>query len=146
MTTATIRGLATGFAMMVPVAGAAQVTTDAGTIDPAQVERFFNQPGYSPYAGHHYPMRPLWGEIHLHTSWSGDAIAGGTRVGPEEALRYAEGAEIVSSTGQPVKLSRPYDYLMVVGPLGRPRRDERRARRRSGADGRPDRSSAGTRG
>ncbi|MBS0250221.1 MAG: DUF3604 domain-containing protein [Proteobacteria bacterium] len=93
---------------------AAQVTTDAGTIDPSKVERFFNQPGYSPYAGHNYPMRPLWGEIHLHTSWSGDAIAGGTRVDPDAALRYAEGAEITSSTGQQVKLSRPYDYMMVA--------------------------------
>ncbi|MEW9808259.1 DUF3604 domain-containing protein [Mesorhizobium sp. ZMM04-5] len=92
----------------------AQVTTDAGTIDPAKIERFFNQPGYSPYAGHNYPMRPLWGEIHLHTSWSGDAIAGGTRVGPDDALRYAEGHEITSSTGQQVRLSRPYDYMMVA--------------------------------
>ncbi len=72
-----IRGLTAGFAMLLPTAAAAQVTTDAGTIEPADVERFFNQPGYSPYAGHNYPMRPLWGEIHLHTMWSGDAIAGG---------------------------------------------------------------------
>ncbi len=93
---------------------AAQVTTDAGTIDPAMVERFFNQPGYSPYAGRNYRTQPLWGEIHLHTSWSPDAFAGGTRVGPEEALQYAEGAEITSSTGQPVRLSRPYDFLMVA--------------------------------
>lgn len=93
---------------------AAQVTTDAGTIDPAKVERFFNQPGYSPYAGHDYPMRPLWGEQHLHTSWSGDAIAGGTRVGPDDALRYAKGAEITSNTGQQVRLSRPYDWMVVA--------------------------------
>ena len=93
---------------------AAQVTTDAGTIDPAKVARFFNQPGYSPYAGHNYPMRPLWGEIHVHTSWSGDAIAAGTRVGPDEALQFAKGAEITSSTGQEVKLSRPYDFVMIA--------------------------------
>ncbi|MBU3030180.1 DUF3604 domain-containing protein [Paracoccus marinaquae] len=92
----------------------AQVTTDAGTLDPARIERFFNQPGYSPYAAHDYPMRPLWGEIHLHTSWSADAIAGGTRVGPDEALRYARGQEITSSTGQQVRLSRPYDFMMVA--------------------------------
>jgi len=90
------------------------VTTDAGTINPAKIERFFNQPGYSPYAGRNYPSRPLWGEIHLHTSWSPDAIAAGTRVGPDEALQYAKGAEITSSTGQKVKLSRPYDFMMVA--------------------------------
>jgi len=90
------------------------VTTDGGTIDRANVERFFNQPGYSPYARRNYPSRPLWGEQHLHTSWSPDAIAAGTRVGPDEALRYAKGAEITSSTGQQVKLSRPYDWMVVA--------------------------------
>ncbi len=92
----------------------AQVNTDAGTITPEKIERFFNQPGYSPYAGRSFPTRPLWGEIHLHTSWSGDAVAGGTRIGPDEALQYAKGAQITSSTGVDVKLSRPYDYMMVA--------------------------------
>ncbi len=92
----------------------AQVTTDAGTIEPSRIERFFNQPGYSPYAGRTFPSRPLWGEQHLHTSSSADAFGGGTRVGPGEALRYAKGAEITSTTGQPVKLSRPYDWMVVA--------------------------------
>lgn len=97
-----------------PVLAQDAVTTDAGTIEASQVERFFNQPGYSPYAGRDFPTRPLWGEQHLHTSWSPDAFAGGTRVGPDEALRYAEGEEITSSTGQRVKLSRPYDWMVVA--------------------------------
>jgi hypothetical protein len=84
---------------LAPLAVAQQkVTTDAGTIDRAKIERFFNQPGYSPYAGRNYPSRPFWGEIHLHTSWSPDAIMAGTRVDPDEALRYAKGEEISSST------------------------------------------------
>lgn len=93
---------------------AAQVNTDAGAIDPAKVARFFNQPGYSPYAGRQFPTRVLWGEQHLHTSWSGDAIAAGARIGPDEALRYAKGEEITSNSGQPVKLSRPYDWMVVA--------------------------------
>ncbi len=59
-------------------------------------------------------MRPLWGEQHLHTSWSADALAGGARIGPDEALKYAKGAEISSNTGQPVRLSRPYDWLVIA--------------------------------
>ena len=55
----------------------------------------------------------FWGDQHLHTSWSGDAAASGTRVGPNEALRLARGEEITSSTGQPVRLSRPLDWLAV---------------------------------
>ncbi|ANQ27879.1 hypothetical protein BA894_10655 [Vibrio natriegens] len=93
---------------------AESVTTDAGTINSEHVARFFKQKGYSPYAGRTFPTRPLWGELHLHTSWSADAIAAGTRVGPDEALRYAQGEEITSSTGQAVRLSRPYDWMMVA--------------------------------
>mgnify|MGYP000400989849 CR=1 FL=1 len=105
-------GIAVSAVHMTP--SPAQVTTDAGTISPEKIERFFNQPGYSPYAGRKFPTLPLWGEQHLHTSWSPDAFAAGTRVGPDEALRYAKGAEIASSTGQPVRLSRPYDWIVVA--------------------------------
>lgn len=92
----------------------ASITTDGGTIRAIPDAKFFKAPGYSPYAGRNFPVRPLWGDQHLHTSWSGDAVAGGTRVGPEEALRLARGEEIKSSTGQPVKLSRPLDWLVVA--------------------------------
>jgi hypothetical protein len=82
--------------------------------DKDQIAKNIKKSSYSPYAGRNFSMFPLWGEIHLHTSWSGDAIASGTSVGPDEALRYAKGEEIISNTGQPVKLSRPYDFMMVA--------------------------------
>ena len=47
--------------------------------------------GYSPYAGRKYPTRPLFGDTHLHTTNSGDAFAGGTRLDPEQAYRFARG-------------------------------------------------------
>ena len=90
------------------------MTTDAGTIRADKAGPFFKKLGYSPYAGRNFPTRVYWGDQHLHTSWSGDAAAGGTRVGPDEALRLARGEEITSSTGQPVKLSRPLDWLVVA--------------------------------
>ncbi|MFT4566579.1 MAG: hypothetical protein ACI9FN_001540, partial [Saprospiraceae bacterium] len=55
-----------------------------------------------------------WGDTHLHTSQSFDAIAFGTIVGPEEAYRFARGEEITSSTGLQAKLSRPLDFLVVA--------------------------------
>jgi len=70
--------------------------------------------GFSPYAGTSYPMRPLWGEQHLHTGWSADAGAFGATLGPEEALRFARGEEIKSSLGEPVKLGRPLDWVVVT--------------------------------
>ena len=54
-----------------------------------------------------------WGDQHLHTSWSADAGASGTRVGPEEALRFARGEEVESNTKKKAKLSRPLDWLCV---------------------------------
>jgi hypothetical protein len=90
------------------------VTTDAGTINAEKTKKHFQKDAYSPYAGRNLPDRPLWGEMHLHTSWSPDAVGGGTRVGPEEAYRFGRGEEVISSTGQPVRLSRPLDWLAVA--------------------------------
>ncbi len=68
---------------------------------------------YSPYAGKNYPMRPYFGDTHHHTANSGDAFMGGNRLSPEQAYRFARGEEVVSSTGVPVRLSRPMDFLVV---------------------------------
>jgi len=69
---------------------------------------------YSPYAGRNIPERPLWGDSHLHSSLSVDAGLFGNRLPPREAYRFARGEEVVSSTGQPAKLSRPLDWLVVA--------------------------------
>ena len=61
------------------------------------------------------PLRDVyWGDQHLHTAWSADAGAAGTRVGPEEALRFARGEEILSNTNKKAKLNRPLDWLAVT--------------------------------
>ncbi|HET6564818.1 MAG TPA: DUF3604 domain-containing protein [Xanthomonadales bacterium] len=69
---------------------------------------------YSPYAGRNYPTRPLFGDTHLHTSFSLDAGAFGARLDPNDAYRFARGEEVKSNSGQPVKLSRPLDFLVVA--------------------------------
>jgi hypothetical protein len=56
----------------------------------------------------------LWGDSHLHTGLSVDAGLFGAKLGPEEAYRFARGEEVVSSTGQPVKLARPLDWLVIA--------------------------------
>ncbi len=68
---------------------------------------------YSPYAGRNFPTFPLWGDTHLHTGNSFDAGAFGARLTPEDAYRFARGDEVVASTGIPVRLSRPLDWLVV---------------------------------
>jgi hypothetical protein len=69
---------------------------------------------YSPYAKRNYPERPLWGDSHLHTDLSMDAGLFGNRLSPREAYRFARGEEVVSSTGQSVRLSRPLDWLVIA--------------------------------
>lgn len=68
---------------------------------------------YSPYAGRQYPMRVYFGDTHHHTANSGDAFMNGDRLGPDQAYRLALGEEITSSTGVPMKLSRPMDFLVI---------------------------------
>jgi hypothetical protein len=43
-----------------------------------------------------------------------DAGAFGARLTPRDAYRFARGEEITSNSGQPVKLSRPLDFLVVA--------------------------------
>jgi hypothetical protein len=89
--------------------------TDIGTADKARLEKVFpSKPGYSPYAGRTFPTMPLFGDTHLHTAYSMDAGAFGARLTPKDAYRFARGEEITSNTGQPVKLSRPLDFLVVA--------------------------------
>lgn len=72
------------------------------------------QPPYSPYANRTEPTRPFFGDTHLHTSFSMDAGAFGARLGPRDAYRFARGEQVTSSTGQPVRLARPLDFLVVA--------------------------------
>jgi hypothetical protein len=69
---------------------------------------------YSPYAGRQTALMPLWGDTHLHTDISMDAGAFGNRLGLDEAYRFARGDEVVSTTGIPVRLSRPLDWLVIA--------------------------------
>ncbi|WP_425336082.1 DUF3604 domain-containing protein [Sinorhizobium numidicum] len=89
-------------------------TTDAGTMTREGTDKAFQARPYAPYAGRNFPTHPLFGDTHLHTALSMDAGAAGARLDPREAYRFASGEEVVSSTGQPVRLSRPLDFLVVT--------------------------------
>ena len=80
-----------------------------------ELEKSFpKKPPYSPYAGRHFPERVYWGDTHLHTSFSMDAGAFGCRLGPRDAYRFAKGHEVTASSGQPARLARPLDFLVVA--------------------------------
>ncbi len=84
--------------------------TDAVHSDPAT---FKGRP-YSPYANRAFPSKVLFGDVHVHTGLSGDAGGGGTRLMPRDAYRFARGEQVISNTGQPVRISQPYDFMAVA--------------------------------
>jgi hypothetical protein len=96
-----------------PPAAAESVVTDTGQLD-KETAQAFAKPAYSPYAARPFPTRPLFGDTHLHTSFSMDAGAFGCRLDPRDAYRFARGEEITASSGQRVRLSRPLDFLVVA--------------------------------
>jgi hypothetical protein len=91
------------------------VAQDSGTLTEGDAAKLYpDKPVYSRYAGRDFPTRPFFGDTHLHTSFSMDAGAFGARLGPREAYRFARGEQVTASSGQPVKLSRPLDFLVVA--------------------------------
>jgi hypothetical protein len=69
---------------------------------------------YSPYAGRSFPNMLLFGDAHVHTALSADAGGSGTKLMPRDAFRFARGEEVISNTGQPVKLQTPLDFLVLT--------------------------------
>ncbi|MEP2704005.1 MAG: DUF3604 domain-containing protein [Roseibium sp.] len=73
---------------------------------------------YSPYVertqrNNNFAEGVYWGDTHLHTRYSSDSGMIGNKLGPDEAYAFAKGGTVTSSTGQPVKLIRPLDFLVV---------------------------------
>ena len=54
-----------------------------------------------------------FGDLHLHTGYSMDAFAFGTRTTPEDSYKYAMG-ETVEYMGKPQKRNAPLDFLAVT--------------------------------
>ncbi|MFY0626362.1 MAG: DUF3604 domain-containing protein [Reichenbachiella sp.] len=92
----------------------------ACTTSDKPAEELTEKKEYSPYVGDYEatPLpegydKPLWGDTHLHTSYSTDAGMIGNSLGPAEAYKFAKGEEVVTSHGIPARLNRPLDFLVV---------------------------------
>jgi hypothetical protein len=91
-------------------------TTGFAQITPSKESLSDLYPGkaYSPYAERSFPDQVFWGDTHLHTGLSMDAGLFGARLGLDEAYRFARGEQVMASSGQPVKLGRPLDWLVIA--------------------------------
>ncbi len=87
---------------------------DIGSPSPEALKGLYPGKAYSPYAQRSFPSRVYWGDTHLHTGLSLDAGLFGNILGHEDAYRFARGEEIKSSSGLPVKLGRPLDWLVIT--------------------------------
>ncbi len=68
---------------------------------------------FSPNLQRTFPDNLLWGDTHLHTSFSFDAGMVGNRLGPDAAYRFARGQTVTASLGMPARLRVPLDFLAV---------------------------------
>ncbi|HAG95210.1 MAG: hypothetical protein CMK83_11420 [Pseudomonadales bacterium] len=87
---------------------------DIGSLDAKTAEKVHKSKAYSPYVNRNFPTRPLFGDTHLHTGFSMDAGAFGAKLTPRDAYRFARGDQVMASSGQPAKLARPLDFLVVA--------------------------------
>jgi hypothetical protein len=96
--------------LAMPVGSA--LAQDTGTLDKDHVVK--PPKPYSPYVDQHFPQRVLWGDAHHHTSYSVDSGLIGNTNDPNVSFRFARGEEVISNSGQRVKLVRPLDFLVVT--------------------------------
>jgi len=94
-------------AVVIPVASAQYAVNPEGLAGPS------SRP-YSPYADRAFPTDVYFGDTHVHTALSADAGGSGTRLQPRETYRFARGEQVISNSGQPVKLAHPFDFYMIT--------------------------------
>ncbi len=115
----TILALIFAFWAALPVTTWAQPANDEArdnpfAATPAEQRQTKTGKDYSPYTGAAVPQMLLWGDTHLHSSQSIDAnTAGNEKLSPAEAYQFARGDQVIANNGQPVRLSRPLDFLVV---------------------------------
>ena len=69
---------------------------------------------YSPYAFRNFPDKVLFGDMHIHSNLSPDAGLLGTSLTAADVYRAARGETVMSNTGQPFRLVRPLDFLVLT--------------------------------
>lgn len=107
-------GLLGSLAMFAIISAYATEITASPAESGATQEDMATSPIFSPYAYRNYPDRVLFGDMHFHTNLSPDAGMIGTTLTVSDGYRVARGETVMSNTGQPIRLIRPLDFLVIT--------------------------------
>ncbi len=105
------QGSATAALLTFLLGAAPALAEPPGEVTPDDLIR---PPVTSPYAFRDFPDRVLFGDMHIHSNLSPDAGLLGTSLSAADVYRVARGETVISNTGQPFRLVRPLDFLVLT--------------------------------
>lgn len=72
------------------------------------------QVAMAPASGANPERNAYFGNVHVHTGWSFDALTNGSKTTPSDAYAWAQGKEITNSgVGGKIQIQTPLDFYMV---------------------------------
>ncbi len=103
-----------GLTILLLASGAACSRVDDPSLVPSDDARLAEAPPELPERGREPQRQLLWGDLHIHSSYSYDAYTMGVRALPDDAYTYAKGGTIQHGAGYRIRARRPLDFAAVT--------------------------------
>ncbi len=107
-----------GWAILRPLHQLAREISPSGAAEDYALQNDTSFETPEPEAWESKPFNPLknvyWGDVHVHTVESMDAVLFGTTATVEDAYRFAKGEKLRSPGGELMQLARPLDFVAIT--------------------------------